>query len=49
VMRGRTELHRDMLRQNLFGHCLDHLSSDYHEALCRIGAQLFGFAKRGSL
>jgi hypothetical protein len=34
-----------------FGHdsCLDHLSSDYHEALCRIGAKLFGIAKRGVL
>jgi hypothetical protein len=34
-----------------FGHdfCLDHLSSKYHEALCRIGARLFTLARRGDL
>jgi hypothetical protein len=34
-----------------FGHdtCLDHLSSDYHEALRLIGAKLFGVAKRGAI
>lgn len=48
--RGITE---DVIRMLIheFGHdsCLDHLSSDYHEALCRIGAKLFGIAKRGIL
>ncbi len=28
---------------------LDHLSSQYHEALCRIGAKLFALARRGEL
>jgi hypothetical protein len=34
-----------------FGHEFspDHLSSEYHEALCRIGAKLFASAKRGEL
>jgi hypothetical protein len=27
----------------------DHLSSEYHEALCRIGAKLFALAKQGEL
>ena len=27
----------------------DHLSSEYHEALCRIGAKLFAVAKMGEL
>ena len=32
-----------------FGHeySPDHLSSEYHEALCHIGARLFAFAKTG--
>jgi hypothetical protein len=34
-----------------FGHefSLDHLSSEYHEALCRVGARLFTIARRGGL
>lgn len=34
-----------------FGHEFspDHLSSDYHEALCRLGAKLFTLANRGGL
>ena len=28
---------------------LDHLSSEYHEALCRVGARMFAVAKRGEL
>ena len=32
-----------------FGSCLDHLSSDFHEALCRLGAKLFEVARRGAL
>jgi hypothetical protein len=34
-----------------FGHqySLDHLSSQYHEALCRIGAKLFLLARQGQL
>ena len=34
-----------------FGHefCSDHLSSEYHEALCRIGAKMFALAKRDGL
>ena len=34
-----------------FGHdtALDHLSSEYHEALCRIGAKLHALARRGEL
>lgn len=27
----------------------DHLSSEYHEALCRIGAKLFSVGKRSGL
>jgi hypothetical protein len=30
-------------------HSLDHLSSDYHEALCRIGAKLFELARSDEL
>jgi hypothetical protein len=32
-----------------FGHneSLDHLSSEYHEALCRIGAKMFALGRRG--
>ena len=30
-------------------HSLDHLSSDYHEALCRIGARLFAVARQEKL
>ena len=31
-----------------FGHqySLDHLSAEYHEALCRIGAKLYSLARR---
>ena len=34
-----------------FGHeyCLDHLSSEYHEALRRIGARLYASARRAEL
>jgi len=34
-----------------FGHntALDHLSSDYHEALCRIGAKLYALGRRGEI
>ena len=34
-----------------FGHdtALDHLSSEYHEALCRIGAKLYALARRGEI
>lgn len=34
-----------------FGHneSLDHLSSEYHEALCRIGANMFELGRRGEL
>ena len=34
-----------------FGHnySLDHLSSQYHEALCRIGAKLHALARRGEI
>jgi hypothetical protein len=34
-----------------FGHeySADHLSSEYHDALCRIGAKIFGLARRGEL
>jgi hypothetical protein len=34
-----------------FGHefSSDHLSSEYHDALCRLGAKLFTLAKRGAL
>jgi hypothetical protein len=34
-----------------FGHeySPDHLSSEYHEALCRIGSRLYAFARRGDL
>lgn len=34
-----------------FGHndSLDHLSSNYHEALCRIGAKLYSLARRGEI
>ena len=34
-----------------FGHdsSPDHLSSDYHEALCRIGARLFALVRKGEL
>ena len=34
-----------------FGHdtALDHLSSEYHEALCRIGAKLHALARRGEI
>ena len=34
-----------------FGHesSPDHLSSEYHEALCRIGAKLFASGKSGEL
>lgn len=34
-----------------FGHneSLDHLSSEYHEALCRIGAKMFALGRRGEL
>jgi hypothetical protein len=34
-----------------FGHDYsgDHLSSQYHEALCRIGAKLFLLARQGNL
>ena len=34
-----------------FGHQYspDHLSADYHEALCRIGAKLYAFARRGDV
>ena len=34
-----------------FGHneSLDHLSSEYHEALCRIGAKMFTLARNGLL
>ncbi len=30
-------------------HSGDHLSSDYHEALCRIGARMFALARRNNL
>jgi hypothetical protein len=30
-------------------HSLDHLSSEYHEAVCRIGARLFALARHGDL
>lgn len=34
-----------------FGHeySLDHLSSEYHEALCRVGARMYACARRGKL
>ena len=34
-----------------FGHQYseDHLSSEYHEALCRIGAKLFALARRNEV
>ena len=34
-----------------FGHntALDHLSSEYHEALCRIGAKCYALARRGEI
>jgi len=34
-----------------FGHDYspDHHSSDYHEALCRIGAKLYALARRGDI
>ena len=34
-----------------FGHhtALDHLSSEYHEALCRIGAKMYSLARRGEI
>jgi hypothetical protein len=48
--RGITE---DVIRLLIheFGHEFspDHLSSDYHEALCKIGAKMFTLAKRGDL
>ena len=48
--RGITE---DVLRLIIheFGHdtALDHLSSEYHEALCRIGAKLHTLARRGEI
>ena len=44
-------IHDDVVRLVIheFGHesSLDHLSSDYHEALCRIGAKLFASVQRG--
>ncbi len=46
-------VHDDVVRLLIheFGHqySADHLSSDYHEALCRIGAKLFALAQSGEL
>ncbi len=46
-------VHDDVVRLLIheFGHqySADHLSSEYHEALCRIGARLFALARRGEL
>ena len=46
-------IHDDVVRLLIheFGHqhSLDHLSAEYHEALCRIGAKLFALARRGEL
>ena len=48
--RGITE---DVVRLLIheFGHntALDHLSSEYHEALCRIGAKMYALARRGEI
>lgn len=46
-------VHDDVVRLLIheFGHqySADHLSSEYHEALCRIGAKLFALARSGKL
>jgi hypothetical protein len=46
-------INEDVLRLLVheFGHeySLDHLSSEYHEALCRIGARMFSLAQSGDL
>jgi len=48
--RGITE---DVVRllTHEFGHdtALDHLSSEYHDALCRIGAKMYVLARRGEI
>lgn len=48
--RGVTEEVIQLLIHELGHHfSLDHLSSDYHEALCRIGARLFALVRRDEL
>jgi len=48
--RGITEEFVGVLIHELaHGVSVDHLSAEYHEALCRIGAKLFALARRGDL
>ena len=42
----RTTRRRSSTRRSSSGASRDHLSSDYHEALCRIGARLFALVRR---
>ena len=38
-----------LIHELAHGDSVDHLSAEYHEALCRIGAKLFALARRGDL
>jgi len=38
-----------LIHELAHGVSVDHLSAEYHEALCRIGAKLFALARRGDL